>query len=101
MTGDMPTSVKHRKPVNRARACRAFGAAVRALRVKQGIPQEEYAYRCGVERAHMSMIETGRCNLSLETMMRLLPPLGASFAELAQAFEAFLVAPAIVRKHST
>lgn len=53
--------------------------------------QEEFAFQCCIERAHMNTIEMGRCNLSLEIMMRMLPVLGVTFGELAQAVDQYLL----------
>lgn len=86
----MTKAFRPRKPVDGPTACRAFGNALRYLRGNVGISQEEYAFQCAIERAHMNTIEMGRCNLSLETMMKLLPPLGVSFAEFARAVDDFL-----------
>jgi len=60
------------------------------LRGEIGMSQEEFAFQCGIERAHMNTIEMGRCNLSLEIMMRLLPVLGVSFGDLGRAVDQFL-----------
>ena len=82
---------KTRKPPDRAAACRAFGVALRTLRERKGLAQEDFAYLCGVERAHMSLMENGRCNATLETMMKLLPTLGVSFTEFASEFDRCLL----------
>ena len=88
----MTKAIKSRKPVDGPTACRAFGKAVRALRNNTGLSQEEFAFQCGIERAHMNTIEMGRCNLSLEIMMRLLPTLVVTFGELAAMVDRFLPA---------
>ena len=42
-----------------AELAQAFGAAVRALRVEQGVAQETLAHQAGIERSHMGKIERG------------------------------------------
>lgn len=37
-----------------------IGKTVRALRIKQGLSQEDLAHVCGVDRSYISMIEVGR-----------------------------------------
>lgn len=86
----MSKAPKPPKPVDGPTACRAFGLAVRLLRGKLAMSQEEFAFRCGIQRAHMNTIEMGRCNLTLEIMMRLLPVLGVSFGKLADTVDGFL-----------
>lgn len=87
----MMKATKPPRPINGAVACRAFGKAVRGLREGAGMSQEEFAFQCCIERAHMNTIEMGRCNLSLEIMMRMLPVLGVTFGELAQAVDQYLL----------
>lgn len=45
----------------------AFGAAVRAARINQGVTQETLAFRAGIEHSHLGKIERGEHmpNLSL------------------------------------
>lgn len=37
----------------------AFGRAVRAARVAQGVAQDDFAYQAGISRSHMGKIERG------------------------------------------
>jgi len=37
-----------------------IGKTVKALRIKQGLSQEDLAHECDVDRSYISMIEVGR-----------------------------------------
>ncbi|MEF2968600.1 helix-turn-helix transcriptional regulator [Paenibacillus sp. M1] len=37
-----------------------IGKTVKAIRIKQGLSQEDLAHECGVDRSYISMIEVGR-----------------------------------------
>lgn len=37
-----------------------IGKTVKAIRIKQGISQEDLAHECDVDRSYISMIEVGR-----------------------------------------
>ncbi|TNJ64082.1 helix-turn-helix transcriptional regulator [Paenibacillus hemerocallicola] len=39
---------------------RTIGKTLKALRLKQGLSQEDLAHECGVDRSYISMIEVGR-----------------------------------------
>lgn len=60
----------------------AFGAAVRALRVERGFPQEAFARLAGMDRSYVGAIERGEFNVSLETMVKLAAGLGVRPSEL-------------------
>lgn len=71
----------------------AFGAAVRALRVEQGVAQETLAHRAGVERSHMGKIERGEHMPTLAIIFKIARALGISVAQLMAAVEALLSEP--------
>ena len=48
-----------------------FGRKVRQLRMKQGITQEELAFRSGLNRNYISDAERGARNISLISVSRL------------------------------
>jgi XRE family transcriptional regulator, regulator of sulfur utilization len=60
----------------------AFGAAVRAARLEDGIAQEELAHLAGVERSHMGKIERGEHMPTLAMILKIARALGRSSGEL-------------------
>lgn len=68
----------------------AFGAAVRAARIEDGIAQEALAHLAGVERSHMGKIERGEHMPTLAMILRIAKALGRSSAELMLETEARL-----------
>lgn len=65
----------------------AFGKAVRAARVEQGIAQEELAALAGIERSHMGKIERGEHMPTLALILKIAAALRISSAELMVATE--------------
>ena len=58
-----------------------FGEAVRAMRRRRGLSQEELADAAGLHRTHISLIERGLREPSLDTLVKLCRGLGVSPAE--------------------
>lgn len=54
---------------------------VRYLRVKRGWSQEESAKRLGIRRAHLSLIETGKCGFSLKTINAIIEVYGVQYED--------------------
>lgn len=65
----------------------AFGKAVRAFRMDQGVAQEELAALAGIERSHMGKIERGEHLPSLALVLKIAAALKMSGAELMAATE--------------
>lgn len=65
----------------------AFGKAVRAARVEQGVAQEELASLAGIERSHMGKIERGEHMPTLALILKIAGALRISSAELMLATE--------------
>lgn len=65
----------------------AVGVALRRLRDKAGLTQEELAFRFDVHRTYISMLERGRRIPSLVTLISLAEFLGASPVELMSHVE--------------
>lgn len=61
----------------------ALGAAIRELRAKTGLSQEELAHRSGVTTGTFSVIERGRSNPTWATVKSIAEALGVSVGELA------------------
>lgn len=60
----------------------AFGLAVRAARMEQGMAQEELAYLAEIERSHMGKIERGEHMPTLALILRIAAALNRSAADL-------------------
>lgn len=65
----------------------AFGRAVRAARMEQGIAQEALASLAGIERSHMGKIERGEHMPTLALILKISMALRKSAAELIGATE--------------
>ena len=68
----------------------AFGKAVRAFRMDQGVAQEELAALAGIERSHMGKIERGEHLPSLAVILKVAAALKMSGTELMAATESNL-----------
>lgn len=64
--------------------CVAFGAAVRRLRTRLKLSQEEFADRVQVHRTYVGGIERGERNPTLTTISRIAHALDVSMSELLQ-----------------
>ncbi len=65
----------------------AFGQAVRAARMEQGIAQEELAALAEIERSHMGKIERGEHTPTLALILRIAAALNKSAADLIAVTE--------------
>jgi transcriptional regulator with XRE-family HTH domain len=61
---------------------RTVGRALRALRHRASITQEELARRAGIDVTYVSQVENGRRGVRWHTVMRLLRALGMSVSDL-------------------
>jgi transcriptional regulator with XRE-family HTH domain len=68
----------------------AFGQAVRAARMEQGLAQEELASLADIERSHMGKIERGEHMPTLALIFRIAVALNRSAADLITATEEFM-----------
>ncbi len=68
----------------------AFGMAVRAARLKQGIAQDEFAVLAGVDRSHLGKIERGEHMPTLVMILRIATALNVRAADLIAATESNL-----------
>ncbi len=69
--------------------------AVRELRVRRSLKQEEVCEASGLGRNYLTTLESGRTNPSFEAMVRVARGLGVTFTELAQVYEARLEEAAV------
>ena len=49
---------------------RAFGERIRHLRSQQGLSQEEFAHKIGLDRTYIGGVERGERNISLDNIHR-------------------------------
>ena len=59
-----------------------FGARVRERRTAQGLSQEAFAGKCGLDRTYISGIERGKRNVSLRNIEVIAKALETSVSEL-------------------
>jgi len=66
----------------------ALGAAIRELRGRRRLTQEQLGFAADVHRNYVGAVERGEINPTFFTLMRLTDALDVSFAELFEVFEA-------------
>jgi transcriptional regulator with XRE-family HTH domain len=66
---------------------RAFGRALRKLRLRAGLTQEELSARVGIGVAYLSRLENGHRGARWHTVMRLLRALDTTLADLGGAID--------------
>lgn len=59
-----------------------FGLKVREERTKLGLSQEELAFRAGVHRTYIGMIERAEKNITLENIEKIAKALGIALEKL-------------------
>ena len=59
-----------------------FGKKVKELRNEMGISQEELAYRAGLHRTYIGMIERGEKNITIKNIEKLAIALNVEIGEL-------------------
>lgn len=62
----------------------ALGAAIRQLRAKRGVTQEDLAHDAGITTGTLSLIERGQSNPTWGTVRSIARALGVSMSELAK-----------------
>jgi DNA-binding XRE family transcriptional regulator len=65
----------------------ALGAAIRQLRGKRGVTQEDLAHDAGVTTGTLSLIERGKSNPAWGTVKSIAIALGISVADVARLAE--------------
>ena len=66
----------------RSQAHVAFGRAVRDLRQRDGLSQEELGFRSGLHRTYVGGVERGERNLTLRSVERLAAKVGVPVLDL-------------------
>ncbi len=59
-----------------------FGSNIRKARKRKGIAQEDLAHSAGIDRSHMGVIERGKGNPTLKTIVRIANKLGVRAKDL-------------------
>lgn len=65
----------------------AFGRAIKAVRMEQGISQEALADICRMSRPQLSSVETGQADLKLTSIFRLAEGLDVRATDLIRRTE--------------
>ncbi len=71
-------------PPPRFKEVRRIGDAVRACRLESGLSQRELGDLAGLDRNHISRVETDTTNLALDTLEKITDALGVSVDRLVQ-----------------
>lgn len=64
-----------------------IGKTVKAIRIKQGLSQEDLAHECNVDRSYISMIEVGRNEPSVTKIFDLCAGLNIKPSEFLKMVE--------------
>ena len=59
-----------------------FGRRVRILRKREGLSQEQFALRCGLDRTYVGGVERGERNISIVNIEKIARALGLSLRDL-------------------
>ena len=77
------------KPIgDRPKLYPALGTAVRELRARRGISQEELGFRADLHRNYVGAMERGELNPTLRTLLRVSRGLDVTLLELVTLYEA-------------
>lgn len=72
----------------RPRERRALANAVRELRARERITQEDLSLAAGLNRGFVGELESGRRRVSFEAVVAIADVLGVTVAELGEVFDA-------------
>lgn len=61
---------------------RAFGEALKALRLDRGISQEKYALQISMDRTYYASVEAGKRNISIQNIQKIAYGFGISLSDL-------------------
>lgn len=57
------------------------GQRIKELRTKQGLSQEEFAFRCELDRTYITSLERGKRNISLTNLEKIANAFNISLSE--------------------
>jgi DNA-binding XRE family transcriptional regulator len=88
----MPELTTGRKPVDSAGVMdpaelRALGAAVREVRARRGLSQEELGFAGGLHRNYVGGIERGELNITFRILLKVARGLNVPLSELVGLYE--------------
>lgn len=66
-----------------------FGRAVRRRRRELDLSQEALAEKAGLHRTYISIIESGKCNVSLENIEKLAKALNISISDFFSSYDIY------------
>jgi transcriptional regulator with XRE-family HTH domain len=69
-------------PPKKSDANRALGDAIRAIRSEQGLTQEAFAIRTGIDRSYYGALERGEFNMTVDTLVTVANGLGVPASEI-------------------
>jgi transcriptional regulator with XRE-family HTH domain len=65
----------------------AFGSAVREVRARRGLSQEDLGFEAGLHRNYVGAVERGEINATFRTLLRLTVGLRVSLSDLIVIYE--------------
>ncbi|MFT3936461.1 MAG: helix-turn-helix transcriptional regulator [Chitinophagaceae bacterium] len=60
----------------------SLGARIKELRIKKNISQKDLAMECNFEKASMSRIESGKTNITMLTLLKIITVLEADIRDV-------------------
>lgn len=66
---------------------KAFGERVRKLRLERGLSQEKFAFKIGIHRTYIGMVERAERNVTLSTVYKIAQALDMTISELLSNIE--------------
>ncbi len=79
-------------------SAQAFGMVLKKLRLERGLSQEQLGMRSNLDRTYISLLELGKRQPSLPTMIALARSLSLALAELTALFEAEITTDEEIRR---
>lgn len=64
-----------------------FGHTIRDLRTKEGLSQEKFALKIGMDRTYYASVENGNRNISLMNIKKISDGFGISISELFRGLD--------------
>lgn len=64
-----------------------FGNTIRDLRTKEGLSQEKFALKIGMDRTYYASVENGNRNISLMNIKKISDGFGISISELFRGLD--------------
>ena len=71
-------------PRKKSRANQALGQAIRSIRIDQGLTQEAFALKAGIDRSYYGAIERGEFNVTMDTLVKISRTLAVRVSEITE-----------------